>query len=199
MKKTLFCALLITAALAPLKAQYRGEGLALRYETAGSGLYASHATFPFGTKLVVTNLGNNQRVTVQVGGRTSPQSPASVEISPDAAEILGIKNASLTRVRIEEVPKESKPRVMRMRMGAFNQTGPAVVSQSAGTALTALHPSLPIGTKLKITNNGNGLTTVLTVSGRIRASENRIVELSHAAARALGIQRPTSVRLEMIN
>jgi rare lipoprotein A len=52
--------------------------------------------------------------------------------------------------------------------------------------LTAAHAWLPFGTKLKVTLAGSGRSVVVTVTDRIY-SARRIVDLSAAAARQLGI------------
>ncbi len=53
-------------------------------------------------------------------------------------------------------------------------------------ALTAAHRSLPLGTKVKVTNRRNGRTVVVRINDRGPFIRGRIVDLSRAAARALG-------------
>ena len=53
-------------------------------------------------------------------------------------------------------------------------------------ALTAAHPWLPFGTKVKVTLAGTGRTVIVTITDRLYSSK-RIVDLSVAAARQLGI------------
>jgi rare lipoprotein A len=54
--------------------------------------------------------------------------------------------------------------------------------------LTAAHAWLPFGTKLKVTRPGTGQTVVVTVTDRIYSAK-RIIDLSAAAARQLGMMR----------
>jgi rare lipoprotein A len=66
---------------------------------------------------------------------------------------------------------------------------------------TAAHPSLPLGTFLKVTNLRNGKAVVVRVNDRGPVVEGRIIDLSYNAARALGfrdrgLQR---VRLDLYN
>jgi rare lipoprotein A (peptidoglycan hydrolase) len=66
--------------------------------------------------------------------------------------------------------------------------------------LTAAHPSLPLGTYVKVTNLRNGRSLVVRVNDRGPVVEGRIIDLSYAAARELdfkkqGIQR---VRLDLV-
>jgi peptidoglycan lytic transglycosylase len=52
-------------------------------------------------------------------------------------------------------------------------------------ALTAAHPSLPFGTKIKVTNLANGKSVEVEITDRGPSSGNRIIDLSQAAAKAL--------------
>jgi rare lipoprotein A len=52
--------------------------------------------------------------------------------------------------------------------------------------LTAAHPALPMGTRLRVTNLKNGRSVTVRVNDRGPAVDGRIVDLSYAAARVLG-------------
>lgn len=52
--------------------------------------------------------------------------------------------------------------------------------------LTAAHPTLPFGTRLRVTNLSNGRSVDVRVNDRGPHVGGRIIDLSHAAARALG-------------
>lgn len=54
-------------------------------------------------------------------------------------------------------------------------------------ALTAAHPSLPFGTRVLVRNPQNGRSVVVRINDRGPHVDNRIIDLSHAAARALGM------------
>jgi rare lipoprotein A len=53
-------------------------------------------------------------------------------------------------------------------------------------AMTAAHPWLPFGTKVRVTIQGTDTSVVVTITDRI-PSKTRILDLSVAAARQLGI------------
>jgi rare lipoprotein A len=55
-------------------------------------------------------------------------------------------------------------------------------------ALTAAHPWLPFGTKVKVILAGSSRSVIVTITDRLYSSR-RIVDLSVAAARELGIIR----------
>jgi rare lipoprotein A len=66
-------------------------------------------------------------------------------------------------------------------------------------ALTAAHRTLPFGTKVRVTNKKNGRFVVVTVNDRGPFVKGRIIDLTPAAASALGFAALTSVALEVVN
>jgi rare lipoprotein A len=67
-------------------------------------------------------------------------------------------------------------------------------------ALTCAHPTAPFGTRLRVTELESGRSVVVTVNDRGPFAEGRVVDLSFAAARALGmIERGLArVRIERV-
>lgn len=67
--------------------------------------------------------------------------------------------------------------------------------------LTAAHPTLPLGTKVMITNLENGRSAEVTINDRGPFVKGRIIDLSYAAAHMLGMIGPGTipVRLEVID
>ncbi len=55
--------------------------------------------------------------------------------------------------------------------------------------LTAAHPSLPLGTYVKVTNLRNGRSIVVKVNDRLPLRPRRIIDLSYAAAYRLGLHK----------
>lgn len=66
------------------------------------------------------------------------------------------------------------------------------------TKLTAAHRSLPFGTRVTVTNLSNGKSVEVEITDRGPYAGNRIIDLSRAAAQALGMieSGTASVRLE---
>ena len=54
-------------------------------------------------------------------------------------------------------------------------------------ALTAAHPSLPFGTKVKVDNLGNGRSVVVRINDRGPFAKGRVIDVSKAAATQLGM------------
>ena len=57
-------------------------------------------------------------------------------------------------------------------------------------ALTAAHPSLPFGTRLRVVNLDNDRQVEVRINDRGPSVSGRILDLSYAAARALGAVGP---------
>lgn len=64
--------------------------------------------------------------------------------------------------------------------------------------MTCAHPTLPMGTWLRVTNLKNRQSTFVRVNDRGPVVEGRIVDLSAAAARVLGLSGVGKVRLEAV-
>ena len=54
-------------------------------------------------------------------------------------------------------------------------------------AMTAAHPSLPFGTKVKVTNLENNRSVEVLINDRGPHTKDRIIDLSHAAAQKLDL------------
>jgi|GEM_PF-998009 len=64
-------------------------------------------------------------------------------------------------------------------------------------SFTCAHRQLPFGTELSVTNLENGKTIQVTVNDRGPYVRNKIVDLSYAAARELGILKKGYARVEL--
>jgi rare lipoprotein A len=66
--------------------------------------------------------------------------------------------------------------------------------------LTAAHRTLPFGTRLRVTNLRNGRSVAVIITDRGPFVRQRVLDLSYAAARELGMIAPGTVpvRLEIL-
>jgi rare lipoprotein A len=92
--------------------------------------------------------------------------------------------------------------------GAEGQSGVAsVYSTESGSrtasgarlnpgAMTAAHRSFPFGSKVRVTNRRNGRSVVVTVNDRGPFVRGRIIDVTPAAAQALGFSGLTQVTVE---
>jgi rare lipoprotein A len=90
---------------------------------------------------------------------------------------------------------DSSMRSLRDRHAGV-QGGIASVYSGGGTAsgermnpgaLTAAHPSLPFGTKVRVTNRHTGRSVVVRINDRGPFVKGRVIDLSPAAAKAIGV------------
>jgi rare lipoprotein A len=123
----------------------------------------------------------------------------------------GPNNSEATPARARSV--ESQPEIRKQARKAPYQIGTASWYGSyfdgkptaSGEAydmhdLTAAHPTLPLGSYVRVTNLHNGRAVVVRVNDRGPIVQGRIIDLSYGAARALqfqeqGLQR---VRLDVV-
>ena len=65
-------------------------------------------------------------------------------------------------------------------------------------ALTAAHRSLPFGTLVRVTNERNGRSVVVRINDRGPFVSGRVIDLTPAAAHALGFSGLTTVNLDVV-
>src|SRR5207249_8551420 len=63
--------------------------------------------------------------------------------------------------------------------------------------LTAAHPSLPLGTRVMVTNLANGRSVDVRINDRGPFVDGRAIDLSYAAARVLRMVGPGTVRVRI--
>jgi rare lipoprotein A len=63
--------------------------------------------------------------------------------------------------------------------------------------LTAAHPTLPMGARVRVTNLDNGKHIVLTVIDRGPYRRDRIIDVSRRAARVRGVERNGTARVKV--
>jgi rare lipoprotein A len=92
-------------------------------------------------------------------------------------------------------------------MSASAQTGIASVYSGERTAngeyasaggLTAAHRSLPFGTLVRVTNDRTGRSVVVRINDRGPFVRGRVIDLTPAAARAIGFSGLAEVTLTVI-
>lgn len=65
------------------------------------GLTAAHRQLPFGTRVLVTNLSNNQSVVVRINDRGPHTRGRLIDLSRQAAEQLGMLSSGTAKVRVQ--------------------------------------------------------------------------------------------------
>jgi rare lipoprotein A len=64
-------------------------------------------------------------------------------------------------------------------------------------AMTAAHRTLPLGTRLKVTNLANGKAVVLRINDRGPFVRGRMIDVSHGAAKVLGFASAGTARVKI--
>lgn len=105
-----------------------------------------------------------------------------------AAVLLAATPGVHARTRRGDVPVTE-----RVQYGAASWYGSAWRGRTTASGalfdereLTAAHRTLPLGTKVQVTNLKNGRSVVVKVTDRGPRSRHRLIDLSHAAAQRLG-------------
>lgn len=63
--------------------------------------------------------------------------------------------------------------------------------------LTAAHRTLPFGSKVRVTNLSNGQSVVVRINDRGPFGRGRVIDISHAAAREIGMHRSGTARVKL--
>lgn len=66
------------------------------------------------------------------------------------------------------------------------------------SAMTAAHPTLRFGTRVRVTNSRNGRSVVVRINDRGPFVKGRSIDLSSGAAKALGMGGTAHVRIEVV-
>jgi rare lipoprotein A len=119
-----------------------------------------------------------------------------------AAGLLFVGGCALVRGR-----PAPPPVVHGVQEGVASWYGPGFHGRRTATGeifdqyeLTAAHPSLPLGTRVMVTNLRNGRAVEVRINDRGPFVDGRVIDLSYAAARVLGMVGPgtTRVRVEVL-
>jgi rare lipoprotein A (peptidoglycan hydrolase) len=122
-------------------------------------------------------------------------------------EMVSIPQPSIAKPGPTKQPTELKGTVS-VQIGQASWYGKAFAGKPTTSGeifnhelLTAAHRSFPLGTKVRVTNVANGKSVEVKVNDRGPYVGGRIIDLSSAAARALGMIEDglTEVRLEAIS
>ncbi len=142
-------------------------------------------------------------VLVQCGSRRPPEStpqlpatPLRAEPAPAAPELA----QSSPPPRASEGTPSTEEGIASWYGPGFDGKETANGERYDQDALTAAHPTLPFGTRVRVTLLATGRNVVVRINDRGPDFDPRIIDLSRAAGRALGLIRPGTgqVRLEVL-
>ena len=117
-------------------------------------------------------------------------------------------DADIQKASIEsDGPKSARPRAKHILSGTASWYGPGFHGKKTAsgeiydqTKFTAAHKTLPLGSKARVTNLDNGSSVVVEINDRGPFVNGRIIDVSRAAAGALGFAESGTapVRVELI-
>ncbi len=125
-------------------------------------------------------------------------------VSNKTALRTSVRQSSLAAVHIHRHSLLARHKIDRKNYGLASfydeDTETANGEKFDPQAMTAAHPSLPFGTKLRVTNVATGHSVTVRVNDRGPHVQGRVVDLSRSAAETLGIveQGVAQVRLEVV-
>ena len=127
------------------------------------------------------------------------------------AAAFGLAMAGLTACAVPpgqvKLPPAPAPENRAAQTGIASWYGPGFHGQATASGdiynqddLTAAHQTLPLGTRIMVTNLNNGKSVEVLVNDRGPFAKGRIIDLSHAAARSIDMvgAGTAPVRIEVI-
>jgi len=82
---------------------------------------------------------------------------------------------------------------------AYSGAKTATGEHASPRALTAAHRTLPFGSQVRVTNLRNGRSTVVRINDRGPFVRGRIIDVTPAAAHALGFSGLAPVRIDVVH
>ena len=82
---------------------------------------------------------------------------------------------------------------------AYHGSKTASGERASVTGFTAAHRTLPFGTRVRVTNKRNGKNVVVRINDRGPFIKGRVIDVTPAAAKALGFSGLTKVALERVD
>ena len=109
---------------------------------------------------------------------------------------------------VEEVLEEAAPAGKHIGDGEASFYGNELAGNRTASgerfnprALTAAHRSLPLGSKIRVTNKANGRSVIVRINDRGPFVKKRLIDVSYAAAQQIQMVRAghAKVRLELVS
>ena len=134
---------------------------------------------------------------------------ATAKIVPEVAPLLveapvEVAPAIVVSPVVQETPKKELQDSAVIGEGMASYYGAELAGNRTASgerfnpsALTAAHRTLPMGTKLRVTNKSNGKSVIVRVNDRGPFSKGRIIDVSKAAAQEIAMVRSGTARVTL--
>jgi rare lipoprotein A len=139
-------------------------------------------------------LAQGEVATAQILPEVAPVSEMAVQPEPAVP-------APVIAPVVEEVKEEAaQPKILAEGTASYYGAELAGNKTASGerfnpNALTAAHRTLPMGTKLRVTNKANGKSVIVRINDRGPFAKNRIIDVSRAAAQQISMVRSGTARV----
>jgi rare lipoprotein A (peptidoglycan hydrolase) len=139
-------------------------------------------------------------------GAGAASGPSSLEAAKVTHQPVAKIDAGQQQTRKTSSPKSAANKAKPYQIGTASWYGTQFQGKLTASGepfdmrdFTAAHPSLPLGTFVKVTNLRNGKAVVVRINDRGPVVDGRIIDVSYNAARALGFNERglQKVRLEL--
>ena len=122
-----------------------------------------------------------------------------------AACSLPVNESSTPKPALARIPEaKSIPYAKPFQVGLASWYGPGFHGKTTASGKmfdqhdhTAAHRTLPLGTRVRVTNLANGQSTEVTIIDRGPYFGGRIIDLSSAAAEELGMKSKGTIRVRL--
>lgn len=125
-------------------------------------------------------------------------------LSACTSETPDDRSGSSAKTRTPAANEPAKP-AASVKVGDASWYGPGFDGKETATgekfdsgALTAASPNLPLGSKAVVTNLENGKKTEVVINDRGPYAQGRILDVSKAAAKKLGMVKDGEVRVKVV-
>ena len=131
-----------------------------------------------------THVATNKSEMISPGRQASQQYDRTVSFAPNRRVAVARKHTPFASNK-----KAAGPHVASDGIASFYTEGTKTASGEKFNTheLTAAHPTLPFGTRLRVTNVASGQSVTVRVNDRGPYVRGRVVDVSYAAAETLGM------------
>jgi len=139
-------------------------------------------------------------------GAGAASGPSSLEAAKVTQPVVKVKNETGKPKTKTSSSKPAAPKARAYQVGTASWYGAQFQGKPTASGepfdmrdFTAAHPSLPLGSYVKVTNLKNGKAVVVRINDRGPVVDGRIIDVSYNAARALGFNERglQTVRLDL--
>jgi len=166
----------------------------------------------FGMAALLPGLAQGEVATAQIVPAVAPvleqvneQTVPAAPVEQKALEVLTQDTQSESEKRLEQdAPAKRLEDSAKIGEGMASYYGAELAGNRTANgerfnpnAMTAAHRTLPMGTKLRVTNKANGKSVIVRINDRGPFAKNRIIDVSRGAAEKISMVRSGTARVTL--